>query len=206
MKAVLTWIISGYLHRGLGISEKISLGKLFRDKPIIAWLLVTAILAVVYFRLAEPLYLYLADAEKETAQLNRAVENEKLLLDKAEEKLSTLKKAHEALLASTMQSANSGTEQALINLIRNAAQSHNLSQIQVTPLPSQSTNKLLKRLLKMEATGSQAQLISFIQGFANKSNKLFITEVELAPTALPHVGNLSARIMIAAFQKEGAPQ
>lgn len=201
MKAVFARINPGNLLHGLGVTEKWSLKGFFREKPVIAWLLVVAIIAIGYFRMVEPFLGFISNTEIESDRLSRAAEKQRTMLSREQQKLAFLIKGNEHFSSLITPLQKAAGEQTQINIIRQAALAQKLSQVKISEIKSITKGKVINRRFNLEARGSQAQLLKFIQELPNSSKKLFVTEVGLEQQSLNIEGNLLAQVIIDTFQK-----
>lgn len=202
MKAVLARLNTVGLLNGVKGDEKFSLTRLFKGKPLIAWLVVVTIFSVGYVHLIEPAFDLWANADKEAQKVYESINRKKALLDRAQIKLGSLVKARKEYLSLVAPAQNGSGEKGILDTLRKVAGTAGLGQVKVAALNSQTNASLIRKRFQLLALGSQAQVLAFVQGLLNKPEKIFIKEIDLEVDNANRSGILKAKLIMEIFQRK----
>jgi Tfp pilus assembly protein PilO len=145
----------------------------FEQRPLVSWLILVAVVLVLYLRVADPLIEWAADTRQRAATLGGSLAGleamagrEEARLKKLESEFQLLQKLAASLPATKPEQAQS----ALAKETRKMAESQGLKVAGSLILAPKPQGSLLRVALRLTADGTYTQMRGFLSAFA-KTNK-----------------------------------
>lgn len=158
----------------------------FQERPLLSWLIVLAVILVLYLRVVDPMIEWAADTRQEAATLAGSLagleamaEREKARLQKLEMEYQRLQKLAATLPAIKPEEAQAG----LAKEVRKLAESQGLEVANSLILEPKPQGSLLRVALRLTADGTYAQVRAFLSAFAKTDQFMAPASFTLAPSS-----------------------
>ncbi len=162
----------------------------FSQRPLVSWLLVVAVVLVLWLRVAAPLIQWAADTRQQAATLARALAGLEAMAQREAKRLKTLEADQRALqeLAASLPTLELGRAQDdLARQARKLAEASGLKVVGSLFLAPRNQGSLLRVALRLSAEGSYRQVLDFLRAF-QKAPGLFLAPASFTLAPSPQAG------------------
>lgn len=176
----------------------------FQEHALVAWVLVLALLLVLWFRGVDPLMGYFASLEEDAAELAKVETNYRGVLAREKAQLEETRRGHKELLE-RLGSDKPGDPAAQTSLLRRdvsaLANGLGLMVHGTTPLPPVKEEGLTRLAVRLQAAGALSSVAAFLNAVGQSSQAMFVEKYKISPSKGDAQGRLDLDCQVALLKK-----
>lgn len=157
----------------------------FEQRPLVSWLILLAVILVLYLRVVDPLIEWASGTRQRAAALSGSLSGLEAMAQREEARLKKLEMEHRHLqkLAESLPAGKPEEVQtALAKETRKLAESQGLTVVNSLILAPKPQGSLLRVALRLSADGTYAQMRAFLSSFGKTPRFMAPASFTLAPS------------------------